>query len=276
MPETVALNQERGRAGGWVARNWALLFLLARARRLHGAGLAVLLPGEPPEHPRRLHAGSCCWGSARPSSSSPAGSTCPSASSWASARSSAPSSSSCCRRPAFRCPRPSPSGALICLAIGLVPGFVNGHAGGPAQGAAVPRHLRHLRHRLRRRRDHLRTTRPIVSARGTGWVGNEYFFYIVPGKLFSFLSRPQNLSRLELRSMITLIPIITVIAFVDRGHLRLRAAAHALRQAHLRDRRERGRRHPGGHQRAAPPHLRLHDLLVLRGARGDHVRAART
>ena len=107
-------------------------------------------------------------------------------------------------------------GALICLAVGLIPGFVNGllvarlkvppflatfGMYGIAYGVA----------------EIICRNTPIIAPKGTGYIGNEYFFYIVPGKLFSFLMRPQNLSRLELRSMITLVPIITVIALLVVG-----------------------------------------------------------
>jgi ribose transport system permease protein len=107
-------------------------------------------------------------------------------------------------------------GALICLAIGLVPGFVNGML---VAKLKVPPFLATfgmygITYGVA---EIICQSTPIVAPEGTGYVGNEYFFYIVPGKLFSFLTRPQDLSRLELRSMITLIPIITVIAFVIAG-----------------------------------------------------------
>jgi ribose transport system permease protein len=47
-----------------------------------------------------------------------------------------------------------------------------------------------------------------------GELGNEYFFYIVPGKTVSFLVKPQNLSMEEMRSMISVLPILVVIFFV--------------------------------------------------------------
>jgi ribose/xylose/arabinose/galactoside ABC-type transport system permease subunit len=104
-------------------------------------------------------------------------------------------------------------GALICLAIGLVPGLVNGML---VARLKVPPFLATfgmygITYGFA---EIICRNTPIVAPEGTGYVGNEYFFYIVPEKLFSFLVRPQNLSRLELRSMITVIPIIVVIAFV--------------------------------------------------------------
>ncbi len=50
-----------------------------------------------------------------------------------------------------------------------------------------------------------------------GVIGNEYLLYIVPRKMVSFLVRPQNLTRPEMRSMLAIIPIIVVIAFVFVG-----------------------------------------------------------
>ena len=38
MPETVALRQKSGGAGVWLARNWALLFLLLEAATFTAAG----------------------------------------------------------------------------------------------------------------------------------------------------------------------------------------------------------------------------------------------
>jgi ribose/xylose/arabinose/galactoside ABC-type transport system permease subunit len=107
-------------------------------------------------------------------------------------------------------------GALICLAVGLIPGFVNGLL---VARLKVPPFLATfgmygITYGVA---EIISRSTPIIAPEGTGYVGNEYFFYIVPGKLFSFLTRPQNLSRLELRSMITLVPIITVIALLVAG-----------------------------------------------------------
>ena len=46
--------------------------------------------------------------------------------------------------------------------------------------------------------------------------------------------------------------------------LRLHPGAHEVRPAHLRHRREHGCRHPGGHQRAAPPGEDLRPVLHVR------------
>jgi len=50
-----------------------------------------------------------------------------------------------------------------------------------------------------------------------GIIGNEYLLYIVPRKIVTFLIRPQNITRLEMRSMLAIIPIIVVIAFLFVG-----------------------------------------------------------
>jgi ribose transport system permease protein len=50
-----------------------------------------------------------------------------------------------------------------------------------------------------------------------GEIGNEYFFYIVPGKAISFLTKPQDLAPEQMRSMISVLPILVVIFFVFVG-----------------------------------------------------------
>jgi ribose/xylose/arabinose/galactoside ABC-type transport system permease subunit len=106
-----------------------------------------------------------------------------------------------------------PLAAVICLAIGLVPGLVNGTL---VARLKVPPFLATfgmygIAYGVS---EIISANTPITTPAGAGVIGNEYFFYIVPGKLFSFLARPQNLTRPELRSMITIVPIIVVISFV--------------------------------------------------------------
>jgi ribose transport system permease protein len=50
-----------------------------------------------------------------------------------------------------------------------------------------------------------------------GSLGHGYLFYWLPGKAFSFLSKPENLSRLEMRNLVSIIPNVTVITFVAIG-----------------------------------------------------------
>ncbi len=109
-----------------------------------------------------------------------------------------------------------PLAALICLAIGLVPGFVNGLL---VARLKVPPFLATfgmygIAYGFS---EIISESVPITVPAGAGEIGNGYFFYIVPGRLFSFLVRPQDLTRLELRSMIPIIPIIVVITFVFVG-----------------------------------------------------------
>jgi ribose transport system permease protein len=47
-----------------------------------------------------------------------------------------------------------------------------------------------------------------------GVIGNEYFFYFIPGKPVSFLVKPENLTSEEMRGMISILPILVVIFFV--------------------------------------------------------------
>lgn len=213
MPETVALKERR--AGGWLARNWALLFLLLEVVAFMALGSHFYSA----ENIQNILV-ACTWvlllgvgetfviitGGIDLSVGFVMG-----------------FSTVICAKfivlfQAAGLPQPAALalGALICLAIGLIPGLVNGLL---VAKLKVPPFLATfgmygIAYGIA---EIICNTTPIVAPEGTGYIGNEYFFYIVPGKVFSFLTRPQNLSRLDLRSMITLIPIITVIAFVIVG-----------------------------------------------------------
>ncbi|NIO19607.1 MAG: hypothetical protein GTN76_02375 [Candidatus Aenigmarchaeota archaeon] len=50
-----------------------------------------------------------------------------------------------------------------------------------------------------------------------GSLGHGYLFYWLPGKTFSFLSRPENLTRLEMKNLVSVIPNVTVITFAAIG-----------------------------------------------------------
>lgn len=105
-------------------------------------------------------------------------------------------------------------GILAALLLGLIPGFINGFLVaklrvpsfiatfgmyGIAYGFAeiicnsVPVH-------------NLPTS--------VGSLGHGYLFYWLPGKIFSFLSKPENLTREELKNLISIIPNITVFTFI--------------------------------------------------------------
>jgi ribose/xylose/arabinose/galactoside ABC-type transport system permease subunit len=104
-------------------------------------------------------------------------------------------------------------GAVICLAVGLVPGLVNGLL---VARLKVPPFLATFgmygfTYGLA---EIICDNTPITAPEGTGYAGNEYVFYLVPGKVFSFLVRPQGLSEEDLRRMITVVPIIAVITFI--------------------------------------------------------------
>jgi ribose transport system permease protein len=106
-----------------------------------------------------------------------------------------------------------PLAAVICLVIGLVPGLVNGTL---VARLKVPPFLATFgMYGIAYGFGEIicRNT-PITVPAAAGEIGNGYFFYLVPGKLFSFLVKPQDLSRLELRGMVGIIPIIVVISFV--------------------------------------------------------------
>lgn len=50
-----------------------------------------------------------------------------------------------------------------------------------------------------------------------GSLGHGYLFYWLPGKTFSFLSRPEHLTRLEMKNLFSVIPNVTVITFAAIG-----------------------------------------------------------
>jgi ribose/xylose/arabinose/galactoside ABC-type transport system permease subunit len=215
VPDTVALNQTNGRAGGWLARNWALLFLLLELVVFMALGSRFYSL----ENLQNILV-ACTWilllgvgetfviitGGIDLSVGFVMG-----------------FSTVICakfivllRGAGLPMPAAIALGAAVCLAIGLLPGLVNGLL---VARLKVPPFLATfgvygITYGVA---EIISNSTPIIAPEGTGYAGNEYFFYIVPQKLFSFLARPQNLSRLELRSMITLIPIITVIAFVIAG-----------------------------------------------------------
>jgi ribose/xylose/arabinose/galactoside ABC-type transport system permease subunit len=105
-------------------------------------------------------------------------------------------------------------GILAALLLGLIPGFINGFLVaklkvppfiatfgmyGIAYGFAeiicnnVPVH-------------NLPTS--------LGSLGHGYLFYWLPGKVFTFLSRPENLTREELKQLVSIIPNVTVLTFI--------------------------------------------------------------
>lgn len=105
-------------------------------------------------------------------------------------------------------------GVLAALLLGLIPGFINGFLVaklrvpsfiatfgmyGIAYGFAeiicnnVPVHN-------------------LPSSLGT--LGHGYLFYWLPGKIFSFLNKPGNLTRDELKHLIVIIPNVVVITFI--------------------------------------------------------------
>jgi ribose/xylose/arabinose/galactoside ABC-type transport system permease subunit len=110
-----------------------------------------------------------------------------------------------------------PLAALICLVIGLVPGLVNGTL---VARLKVPPFLATFGlygiaygfSEIISKNTPISGLPPIA-----GEIGNEYFLYVVPRKITSFLAKPQNLSQDEMRSMISILPILVVIFFVFVG-----------------------------------------------------------
>ena len=107
-----------------------------------------------------------------------------------------------------------PLACLICLVIGLIPGLVNGLI---VARLKVPAFLATfgmygIAYGVS---EIISDSTPISGLPPVaGVIGNEYILYIIPRKLVSFLVRPENVDRLELRSMITLLPTIVIIALI--------------------------------------------------------------
>lgn len=50
-----------------------------------------------------------------------------------------------------------------------------------------------------------------------GSIGHGYLIYWLPGKVFAFLQKPENLTRLELQNLVSIIPNVTVITAIFIG-----------------------------------------------------------
>lgn len=110
-----------------------------------------------------------------------------------------------------------PSGILAALLLGLLPGLVNGllvarfkvppfiatfGMYGIAYGFA----------------EIICDNVPIFGLpTSLGTLGHGYLFYWLPGKTLSFLIKPENLTRLEMKNLISIMPNVTVITFVIIG-----------------------------------------------------------
>jgi ribose transport system permease protein len=104
-------------------------------------------------------------------------------------------------------------GALICLAFGVLPGLVNGLL---VARLKVPPFLATFgmygfTYGLA---EVICDSTQITAPEGTGYVGNEYVFYQVPGRAFAFLQKPGGLTEVDLRGMVAIVPLIAVITFV--------------------------------------------------------------
>jgi len=107
-----------------------------------------------------------------------------------------------------------PLAALICIAIGVIPGLVNGTL---VARLKVPPFLATFgMYGIAYGVSELVSENTPISGlpAEAGLIGNEYIFYVIPRKLFSFLVRPENASPADLRVMLSIIPTIVVIAFI--------------------------------------------------------------
>ncbi len=110
-----------------------------------------------------------------------------------------------------------PLSAAICLVIGLIPGLINGTL---VARLKVPPFLATfgLYGIAYGFSESISKNTPISGLPPVaGEIGNEYFFYIVPGKAISFLAKPPDLAPEQMRSMISVLPILVVIFFVFVG-----------------------------------------------------------
>jgi len=106
-----------------------------------------------------------------------------------------------------------PLAVLICLAVGLVPGFVNGTL---VARLKVPPFLATFgMYGIAYGVSELVSGNTPISElpAEAGYIGNEYILYIIPRKLVSLILRPQDVSKLELQNMWTILPTVVVIAF---------------------------------------------------------------
>jgi hypothetical protein len=155
-------------------------------------------------------------------------------------------------------------GAVIGLALGVLPGLLNGlliarlrvppfiatlGTYGVANGLAL----------------YLSNGFPITFLPQAEKIGNSFLAYFLPGRGLSFLHCPEGLEA------------STAQPYRDRarhgaGHGECPGFAfiltHPLRPAHLRHRREQGRRRARRDQRALPPAAHLHPVLAVRRAGG--------
>ncbi len=107
-----------------------------------------------------------------------------------------------------------PLAALICLAVGVIPGLVNGTL---VARLKVPPFLATFgMYGIAYGVSELASDNTPISGlpAEAGLIGNEYIFYVIPRKLFSFLVRPGSASPEDLRVMISVIPSIVAIAFI--------------------------------------------------------------
>ncbi len=112
-------------------------------------------------------------------------------------------------------------------------------------------------------------------------IGNAYVLYIHPARgAWSFFNRPPGIAANQIKELVRLIPVSFILIIVLPARAVAPAEEHALRPAHLRHRREHGRRGARRHRHAAPPHPRstccpplLAGVAGVRGLVPDRQRA---
>jgi ribose transport system permease protein len=107
-----------------------------------------------------------------------------------------------------------PLGALAALVFGLLPGLVNGTL---VARLRVPPFLATFgMYGIAYGFAEIISGNVPISGLppAAGVIGNEYLVYLLPGQFISLFSKPDNLSREELRLLVALLPNIVVIAFI--------------------------------------------------------------
>jgi len=109
-----------------------------------------------------------------------------------------------------------PLAALICLAVGAVPGLVNGTL---VARLRVPPFLATFgMYGIAYGVSEIVSENTPISGlpHAAGVLGNDYILYVLPGRFTTFFARPQNLDVRDMRSMLSILPtiVIAVVLFV--------------------------------------------------------------
>lgn len=108
-------------------------------------------------------------------------------------------------------------GILTALLLGLIPGFINGFL---VAKLRVPSFIATfgMYGIVYGFAEIICNNVPIHNLpTSLGLLGHGYLFYWLPGKIFNFLSKPENLTTEELKHLVSIVPNVTVITFIFIG-----------------------------------------------------------